>query len=131
MNWRKCLKVVVPKIMSLKKKFFYDLRLKIKLSAISHERKNIIFHEKNFKLTKNNTFDNVFRNWIFLYYRFLPIFFKLLAFHKSWLIFSSKVSSTTWKSNNLKKMVRSNSKKKLYYKKMLKVLFFVRLKFFF
>ena len=48
--------------MSLKKKFFYDLRLKIKLSAISHERKNIIFHEKNFKLTKNNTFDNVFRN---------------------------------------------------------------------
>ena len=32
------------------------LRLKIILSIVSYERKNIIFYEKNSKLAKNNTF---------------------------------------------------------------------------
>ena len=40
---------------------------------MSYERKNIIFYEKNFKLTINNTFNNIFLNKIFLYYRILPI----------------------------------------------------------
>ena len=35
------------------------LRLEMILSVVSYERKNII-HEKNLKLTKNNTFNNVF-----------------------------------------------------------------------
>ena len=35
-------------------------RFKIILSVASHKRKNSIFYEKNLKLTKTNTFNNVF-----------------------------------------------------------------------
>ena len=34
------------------------LRLEIILSVMSYERKNIIFHEKNLKVTKNNTIND-------------------------------------------------------------------------
>ena len=37
------------------------------LLVVSYERKNIIFHDKNFKLTKNNTFKNDFCNRLFPY----------------------------------------------------------------
>ena len=50
------------------------LRHKIILSVVFYERKNIILNEKNFKLAKNNTFDNVFCKRIFHYYRFIEIF---------------------------------------------------------
>ena len=43
---------------------------------------------------KNNTFDSVFYNRIFSYYRFLPIFKQTLDFYKSWLIFSGKILFT-------------------------------------
>ena len=56
--------------------------------------KNIIISEKNVYLMKNNTFNNVLCNIIFLYNRFLPIIWKWLDFHKSWL-FSMKIFSTT------------------------------------
>ena len=36
------------------------LKVEIILSIISYERKYIIFYEKNLKLTKNSTFNNVF-----------------------------------------------------------------------
>ena len=42
--------------------------------------KNIIFHEENFKFTKNNTFNNVFCNRIFSYNRFLLILKKMIGF---------------------------------------------------
>ena len=35
------------------------LRLQKLLSDVSYARKNLIFHEENLKLTKNNTFNNV------------------------------------------------------------------------
>ena len=38
------------------------LRLKMILSIMSHERKNMIFYEKNLKLSKNNTFNNFTKN---------------------------------------------------------------------
>ena len=55
------------------------------LTAVSYERKNIIccyIYGKNLRLTKNNTFNNVFRNKVFSYCRFLPIFQKRLNFHE-------------------------------------------------
>ena len=48
------------------------------LLAVSYERKNIIFYEKNLKLTKHNTFNNVFYNRIFPYNFLLPIFLKMI-----------------------------------------------------
>ena len=65
------------------------------ISAVLYERKNIICCEKNFKLTKSIAFDKIFCNRLFPFYRFLPIFLKLLDFHKSWLIISGKILSTT------------------------------------
>ena len=50
---------------------------------MSYERKKIIFNDKNLKVTKNNTFNNVFSNTFFSYYPFLPIFHKLLDVYKS------------------------------------------------
>ena len=47
------------------KSFPFILRLEMILSVISYERKNVIFYEKNFKLTKSNTFNNVFGNQFF------------------------------------------------------------------
>ena len=35
-------------------------------SIVSYERENIIFHGKNLRLTKNNTFNNVFAIEFFL-----------------------------------------------------------------
>ena len=35
------------------------LRLEMVLSVMFYERKNMIFHRKNLKLAKNNTFHNV------------------------------------------------------------------------
>ena len=71
------------------------LRLEIILSVMSYKRKNIIIYEKDLKLAKSNTFNNVFCNRIFLYYCFLSTFLKLLGFYKSWLIFSRELFSTT------------------------------------
>ena len=48
-----------------------------------------------FKLTKNNTFNNVFYNRIFPYYNFLQIFKKWMDFLKSCLIYSGKIFFTT------------------------------------
>ena len=36
------------------------LRFEMILLVVSYKKKNIIFYEKNPKLTKNNTFNNVF-----------------------------------------------------------------------
>ena len=68
-----------------KKSFSMILRLEMILSVVFYERINIIFYEKNLKLTKNNTFNNVFCNTILPYYRFLIIFFNS-SFFKSWII---------------------------------------------
>ena len=57
------------------------------LSVVTYKRKNIIFYEKNLKHTKNNTVNNDFANRIFPCYCFLPIFYKLLYYHESELIF--------------------------------------------
>ena len=66
-NCRNVIKlVVVPKIRSLRKKISMNLRLETILSDVSHERKNFFFWEKNLKLEKNNTFDNVFTIEFFL-----------------------------------------------------------------
>ena len=70
------------------------LRLKMILSVFSYERKTFFFMEK-FETSKNNTFNNFFCNRIFLYYRLLQIFQKLLNFYKSWLIFLRKIFSMT------------------------------------
>ena len=51
------------------------LRVKMIL-VISYEIKNIIFYKKNQNTTINNTFNNVFYNRIFSYFRFLLIFSK-------------------------------------------------------
>ena len=40
--------------------FFMILRHKMILVVVSRERKSINFYEKNFELTKINTFDNVY-----------------------------------------------------------------------
>ena len=50
------------------------------LSIMSYKRKDIIFYEKHVKLTKNNTFNNVFCNGVFPHYRFLSIFPKIIGF---------------------------------------------------
>ena len=59
------------------------LRFEMLSSVVSYERKNISFYEKNFKLTKNNTFD-VFCN---------------RSLHKLWLIFSGKILFRTHTPN--------------------------------
>ena len=71
-------KVVVPKAKSLQKKVL--LWLEVIFLVVSYERKDILFYEKNLKFSKNNTFDNIFCNRIFPYYRFLPIFFQMIGF---------------------------------------------------
>ena len=63
------------------------LRFEMILSVVFYKRENIIFYEKHLKLTKNNTFNNVFCNKIFPCYPFLPIFLELLDLYKSGLIF--------------------------------------------
>ena len=47
---------------------------------------------KQQEININSTFNNVFCNGISTYYRFLPIFRKLLDFHKLCLIFRKKYS---------------------------------------
>ena len=44
------------------KSFSIILKVEMLLSVVFYERKNIIFYEKNFKLMKNNTFNDVFCN---------------------------------------------------------------------
>ena len=75
------------------------------LSIVIYEKRNIIFYTTNLKLTKKYTLINVFCNRIFRYYQFLPIFWKWLNFHKSWLIFLEKYSLElyrfqSWKTSN-------------------------------
>ena len=65
------------------------------LSIVSYESRKIILYEKNFELTKNNTFNNISFNRIFPQYRLLPVVKKKLDFHKllffvSFQIFSIK-----------------------------------------
>ena len=67
LDFRIFLKILVLKIRSLRKnRFSMILRLEIILPVMSYERKNIIFYEKNLKLTKNKTFNNVLFIRIFL-----------------------------------------------------------------
>ena len=82
-----------PKSSLWKKSFSIILKLEMILSVVSYERKNILY-EKNLKLTKNNTFNNVLWNRIFSYNRFLAMFKKSLDFHKIWIIFLRKIFST-------------------------------------
>ena len=77
--------VVMPKIKSGKKSFPIILRLGIILSVL--RKKKISFYERNLKIMKNNTVNNVFCDRIFLHYRFFLIFKKLLDFYELWLIF--------------------------------------------
>ena len=65
------------------------------LSVVPYEIKNMIFNQKNLKLTKSYSFNNVFCNRIFPYCPFFPNLKKLLDFHESWFIFSGKIFSTT------------------------------------
>ena len=58
---------------SRKKSFSAISKHEIILSVVFYERKNIIFYERNLKFTKNNTFNNIICDTIFLYQRFLPI----------------------------------------------------------
>ena len=44
-----------------------SLRIEMILSIVFHERKNIIFYEKNLIFMKNDTFNNVFCNKFFSY----------------------------------------------------------------
>ena len=60
------------------------------LSVASYEREKHVFYKKNFKIEKNDTFNNDFCGKIFSYYRFLPIIKTILDFHKLWLIFFGK-----------------------------------------
>ena len=60
-----------------------------------------LFFMKKVKLTKNNTFESGFCYKSFLYHRFLPIFRKLFVLHKSWLIYSRKMFSTTLLIDNI------------------------------
>ena len=62
-------KVVVPKIRSLEEKFFYNFTTWNYIIGRILQKK-IIFYKINLKLTKNNTFDNVF---------FLIEFFLIIA----------------------------------------------------
>lgn len=55
------------------RKFSIILGIKLKLLIMSCERKSMIFYSKNLKLTNNHYFSNSFCNWIFSYWRFLPI----------------------------------------------------------
>ena len=57
-------KMSCQKLSFCKIKFFMISRLEIILSIVSYERKKIISYEKEFKFTKNNTFNNVFYNRI-------------------------------------------------------------------
>ena len=85
----------MPKIGSLKKNVCIILRLEMILSVINYEIKDI-FYQKNFKLTKNNTFKNVFCKRFFPNYRFLSIFYKLLDFYTLFFqIFSGEIFSTS------------------------------------
>ena len=54
---RMVLKVVGPKKGLWKKNISMILRLETILLVVSHERKNIICYEKNFKLMKHNIFN--------------------------------------------------------------------------
>ena len=59
--------VVVPKIGSLEKKSFsIILKHVMILPVVSYQRENIIVHEKNFLLKKNNAFYNYFVMQFFL-----------------------------------------------------------------
>ena len=86
--------LIMPNIRSAEKSFAMILRLEMISSAAFNERKNIIFYEQNSELTKNNTCNNFFYTKIFSYYCIVSNFWKL-DFHKSWLIFSGKILSTT------------------------------------
>ena len=77
------------------RKFFSDFKNRNYISVLSYERRNIIFYDKNLKLWKSNYCNNVFCNWTFSYYRFLPICKKNFNFVKSWPIFSRIPFSTT------------------------------------
>ena len=59
-----------------------------------YERKNIIVHEKNFKPTKNISFNNIFCNRIFPYYHFLPIFKNDWIFINHGLFFGKNTLTT-------------------------------------
>ena len=109
--------VLVPKIKSLKKKFFYNFKTGNFIIGRVLWKKNIIFYEKNLKLSKNNTFNNVFCNRIFTYYPFLPIFWKWFDFDKLWLIFSGNIFSLTLLSLILE--IKKKIFKHGYLKKML------------
>ena len=56
------------------KKNLHDLKIWNNIIRRVLQNKNIIFYFKKLKLTKNNTFNNVFCNRIYFYNRFLPIF---------------------------------------------------------
>ena len=66
------------------------LKLEMILLVVSYEKINIFFHEKNLKVTKNNTLNNVFCNRIFPYKRFLPIFKNGWVFINEGLFFQGK-----------------------------------------
>ena len=72
-------------------------------------KEKTLFFIKNLKLTKNNTFYNMFCNRIFAYYRTLPIFYKRLVFLNLWLIFSGKVFSTILQFPILKTCQKSSN----------------------
>ena len=76
-----------------KKSFSMIIRLEIILSVVFYGRKKITFYEKNLKLMKNNTLNNIF--FVIEFFRTIaPYQFskKWLDFHKSWIIFLRKYS---------------------------------------
>ena len=78
------------KLFQMKKLVFFILMAAASSPHVVFWKKNIVFHGKNLKLTKNNTFNNVFYNRVFPYYRLLIMFWKWLNFHKLWITFRGK-----------------------------------------
>ena len=75
------------------------LRHEIILSVVPYERKNVIYHEKNSKLTKINVFNDVVCNRIFFVigsYKFFKnywIFIKYGLFFGGNILYNSAVSN--------------------------------------
>ena len=90
------------------------LRDEMILSDLTYERKKISFIEKNSKLTKSNTFNDVFCNKTFPYYRFLPIFQKCLDLHKLCFICLGKIFSKSLRFLILKTIFKCRLKKKMF-----------------
>ena len=70
-------------------------RIEMISSVVSYEGDNIILHDKNVKVTKNNTFNNVFCNRFFLTIASCRFFKNDWIFINHGLFFQGEYFSTT------------------------------------